>query len=58
VPVAGKPEIGMDFCMGEVGGVFRWEELDNQSVYGEGIIIHHGSLKALAQDVTDIYGER
>src|SRR4030042_6069406 len=58
MPVAVKPKIGMDFCFNDVGDVFRWEQLDNLPLQGDGVIISHGSLKALTQDITDINGKR
>jgi len=58
MPVTVKPKIGMDFCFNDVRDVFRWEQLDNLPLQGDGVIISHGSLKALTQDVTDINRKR
>lgn len=58
MPVVVKPEVGMDFCFNDVRDVFRWEQLDNLPLQGDGVIISHGSLKALTQDITDINRRR
>lgn len=58
MPMTVKPEVGMDFCFNDVRDVFRWEQLDNLPLQGDGVIISHGSLKALTQDIADIYGGR
>lgn len=58
VPGSIYPLIDLDFGFDEMSSLGGGQELNDLTMYGDGIVIDYGSVEALAQDVADIHISR
>ena len=58
VPGSIYPLIDLDFGFDEMSSLGGGQELNDLTMYGDGIVILYGSVEALAQDVADIHISR